>query len=305
MTKFALTRLAGGALVIFIVATLTFFVMHTVPGGPFDQEKAFPPEIKANILAKYHLNDPVWRQYLYYMGDLVRGDFGPSFKYRNRRVQEILADTFPVSAVLGLLALVIGVGLGVSAGMVSAVFRNSVFDRLSILLASLGIALPSFVLGAFLIWIFSYQLGLLPPALWESGRYVVLPAFTLGLGPAAYLARLTRSSMLEVMQKDFVRTARAKGLSGPVVILKHVMKNSLGPVVTVVGPLVAMLVTGSFIVEKIFSVPGMGRFFITAVTNRDYPLIMGVTLVYTALIVLMNFLVDVLYTLLDPRVRLE
>jgi oligopeptide transport system permease protein len=305
MLKFLLRRTAAGALVVFIVATLTFFVMHSVPGGPFDQEKSFPPEIKKNILAKYHLDEPEWRQYCYYMADLMRGDLGPSFKYRNRRVQDILADTFPVSAELGLIALIISVGLGVAAGIVSAVRRDSIFDRLSILAASLGIALPSFVLGAFMIWIFSYQMMLLPPALWETWRNALLPALTLGLGPAAYLARLTRSSMLEVLEKDFVRTARAKGLSGAAVILKHVLRNSMGPVVTVVGPLVAMLVTGSFIVEKIFSVPGMGRFFITAVTNRDYPLIMGVTLVYTALIVVMNLIVDVVYTLLDPRVRLE
>jgi len=305
MIKFLLQRLAAGALVVFIVASLTFFIMHNVPGGPFDQEKSFPPEIKENILAKYHLNEPLRLQYYYYMADLLRGDLGPSFKYRNRRVQDILADTFPVSAQLGLIALIIGVGLGVSAGIVSAVKRDSIFDRLSILAASLGIALPSFVLGAFLIWLFSYKLMLLPPALWETSWNMVLPALTLGLGPAAYLARLTRSSMLEVMEKDYVRTARAKGLSGAAVILKHVLRNSMGPVVTVIGPLTAMLVTGSFIVEKIFSVPGMGRFFITAVTNRDYPLIMGVTLVYTALIVVMNLVVDVVYTVLDPRVRLE
>ncbi len=305
MIRFIITRPLSGALVIFSVATITFFLMHVVPGGPFDKEKAFPPEIKENILAKYHLDRPVHEQYLFYMRDLIRGDLGPSFKYRNRRVSDILADTFPVSAQLGVLALLIGVGLGVSAGMVSAVWRDSIFDRVSILGASTGIALPSFVLGAFFIWLFSYRLRLLPPALWESPRHVVLPALTLGLAPAAYLARLTRSSMLEVLGKDYVRTARAKGLSGARVILKHVLRNSMGPVVTVTGPLVAMLVTGSFIVEKIFSVPGMGRFFITAVTNRDYPLIMGVTLVYTSLIVAMNFLVDVVYTILDPRVRLQ
>jgi oligopeptide transport system permease protein len=305
MTAFVLKRLAAGVLVVFTVATITFFIMHSVPGGPFDQEKMFPPEIKKNIEAKYHLDRPVRVPYWYYMKDLVKGDFGPSFKYRNRRVQDILVDTFPVSAQLGVIALLISLGLGVSAGIVSAVWRDSIFDRLSIFAASLGIALPSFVLGAFFIWAFSYKLQLLPPALWESARHMVLPAFALGLGPAAYLARLTRSSMLEILEKDFVRTARAKGLSGAVVILKHVLRNSMGPVVTVVGPLVAMLVTGSFIVEKIFSVPGMGRFFITAVTNRDYPLIMGVTLVYTALIVVMNFVVDVVYTVLDPRVRLE
>jgi len=188
MIRFLAGRLAAGALVLFIVATATFFVMHTVPGGPFDQEKTFSPEIKKNILAKYHLDQPVHLQYLYYMRDLARGDLGPSFKYRNRRIQDILIDTFPVSAQLGLLALLIGVTLGVSAGIVSAVMRDSVFDRLAILFASLGIAIPSFVLGALLIWLFAYRLELLPPALWEGGRYMLLPALTLGLGPAAYLA---------------------------------------------------------------------------------------------------------------------
>jgi oligopeptide transport system permease protein len=305
MTRFLVTRLVSGALVVWVVATLTFFIMHVVPGGPFDAEKKFPPEIEKNIKAKYHLDQPIATQYFLYLKELGRGDFGPSFKYRNRRVQDILADTFPVSIELGLFALLISITLGVGSGIISAVKRDSIFDRLSILGATLGIALPSFVLGALLIYAFAFRLQLLPAGLWETGRHMVLPAFTLGLGPAAYLARLTRSSMLEVMEKDYVRTARAKGLAGSVVVMKHVMRNSLGPVVTVVGPLVAMLVTGSFIVEKIFSVPGMGRFFITAVTNRDYPLIMGVTLVYTFLIVLMNILVDVVYTLLDPRVRLK
>ena len=305
MTKFLIGRTVAGVLVVYVVATITFFLMHVVPGGPFDREKVFPPEIEKNIKAKYHLDEPVYKQYLYYMGDLLKGDLGPSFKYRNRRVQDILADTLPVSAQLGVLALIIGVGLGVSAGIVSAVWRDSIFDRASIFMASLGIALPSFVLGAFFIWLFAYRMKVLPPALWESGRHMILPAFTLGLAPAAYLARLTRSSMLEVMDKDYVRTARAKGLSGWRVIMKHVLKNSMGPVVTVVGPLVAMLVTGSFIVEKIFSVPGMGQFFITSVTNRDYSMIMGVTLVYTALIVGMNIIVDVVYSVLDPRVRLS
>jgi oligopeptide transport system permease protein len=305
MIAFTLRRLLSGLIVVWLVASVTFIVVRYVPGGPFDQEKSFPAEIKANIDAKYHLNDPLWMQYRDYMRGLLHADFGPSFKYRNRRILDILIETFPVSAELGLVALLISVGLGVSAGIVAAVKRDSIFDRLSIFAASLGIALPSFVLAALFIWLVSYRLQLLPPALWESWRNMVLPALALGLGPAAYLARLTRSSMLEVLGKDYVRTARAKGLSGAVVILKHGLRNSLGPVVTVVGPLTAMLVTGSFIVEKIFSIPGMGRFFITAVTNRDYPLIMGVTIVYTVLIVLMNIVVDLLYTVLDPRVRLE
>ncbi len=305
MAWFLVKRLISGVLVIFAVATLTFFLMRKVPGGPFDTEKIHPPEIQKNIDAKYHLNDPVYVQYYDYMSELLKGDLGPSFKYRNRRVQHILMDTFPVSAKLGLLALLISVTFGVSAGVISAVKRDTVIDRLSIFGASLGIAIPSFVLGAFFIWLFSFKLRIFPAALWETPRHAVLPALALGLGPASYLARLTRSSMLEVLAKDYVRTARAKGLSGAKVILKHALRNSMGPVVTVVGPLVAMLVTGSFIVEKIFSVPGMGQFFITAVTNRDYPLIMGVTLVYTTLIVIMNMVVDVVYSLLDPRVRLE
>ncbi len=304
MIRTLLVRLASGALVVFAVATLTFFIMHAVPGGPFDSEKKFPPEIKKNIEAKYHLDQPVYLQYGYYLRDLSRLRFGPSFKYINRQVEDILLDTFPVSMELGLCALLWAVAVGVLAGVVSAIKRDTVFDRLSILGATLGISIPNFVLGALLILVFSHRLKILPPALWEGPRYLILPALTLGAGPAAYLARLTRSSVLEVLEKDYVRTARAKGLSGAMVIGKHVLKNSLGPVVTVIGPLTAMLVTGSFIVEKIYSVPGMGRYFITAVTNRDYPLVMGVTIVYAVLIVLMNFIVDLVYTFLDPRVRL-
>jgi len=304
MIRTFLIRLVSGALVVFAVATLTFFVMHAVPGGPFDSEKKFPPEIKKNIEAKYHLDQPVYVQYGYYLRDLAHLRFGPSLKYINRQVEDILIDTFPVSLVLGLAALCWAVAVGVLAGVVSAIRRDTVLDRLSILGATLGISIPNFVLGALLILVFSHRLKILPPALWEGWRYLILPALTLGAGPAAYLARLTRSSVLEVLEKDYVRTARAKGLSGAIVIGKHVLKNSLGPVVTVIGPLTAMLVTGSFIVEKIYSVPGMGRYFITAVTNRDYPLVMGVTIVYAVLIVSMNFVVDLVYTFLDPRIRI-
>ena len=304
MIRFTLARIASGVLVVFIVATLTFFILRLVPGGPFDQEKVFPPEIKKNIEAKYRLDKPLGVQYYLYMKDLVRLKFGPSFKYRNRQVEDILRSTFPVSMMLGLWALLLASAIGISAGIISAVRRDSIFDRSSIFLATLGISLPNFVIGALFILVFSHVLKILPPALWEDWRYLVMPAITLGAAPAAYLARLMRSSLLEIMNKDYIRTAEAKGLSGGIIILKHALKNSLGPVITVLGPLMAMLITGSFVVEKIFSVPGMGRYFITAVTNRDYPLIMGVTVVYAVLIVVMNFIVDVLYTLIDPRVRL-
>jgi len=305
MTKLLLSRLVYGAIVVWAVATITFFLMHTVPGGPFDQEKKFPPEILKNIQAKYHLDKPVWKQYLYYMRDLAHLRFGPSFKYRNRQVEEILAQTFPISLALGLIALFISIGVGIGAGIISALGQNKSFDRISMFLATLGISLPSFVLAVLLIYVFAHRLKILPPALLEDWRHYLLPSLSLASAPTAYLARLARSSLLDTINKPFIRSARARGIEGARLVFKHILKNSLSPVVTVLGPLVAMLITGSFVIEKIFSVPGMGRYFITAVTNRDYPLIMAVTIVYAVLIVVMNFLVDITYAILDPRVRLK
>ncbi len=305
MIRFILKRLGWGIPVLWLVATATFVLMHLVPGGPFDQEKPLPPEIKANVDAKYHLDQPVLTQYLYYLEDLLRGDFGPSYKYIGRSVNDIIRDTFPVSMQLGLWAVLISVIVGVGAGTLAAARPRSWLDHAGMLLATAGISFPSFVLGTFLIMIFSYRVHLFPAALWEGWRYGVLPAVTLALLPTAYIARLTRSSMLEVLQQDFIRTARAKGLCERQVLLKHALKNSITPVVSFLGPLTATLVTGSFVVEFIFSIPGMGRYFITAVTNRDYPLIMGVTLVYAVLIVAANIVVDLFYSWIDPRMRVK
>ena len=305
MTRFLVSRLAYGLAVVWAVATITFFLMHTVPGGPFDTEKKFPPEILANIKAKYHLDQPLWRQYVFYMEDLSRLHFGPSFKYRNRQVEDILGQTFPISMYLGFWALVIAISLGLCAGIVSALEHNRAFDRISIFLATLGISLPSFVLATLLIYFLAHRLKILPPALLEDWRHYLLPAFSLAAAPTAYLARLSRSSFLETFSKPFINAAKARGIYGARLILRHLLKNSLSPVVTVLGPLVAMLITGSFVIEKIFSIPGMGRYFITAVTNRDYPLIMAVTIVYAVLIVVMNLLVDISYAFLDPRVRIK
>ena len=305
MIRLILNRLVYGLVVVWAVATITFFLMHLVPGGPFDQEKKFPPEILRNIQAKYHLDKPLWKQYLIYMADLGRLKFGPSFKYRNRQVEEILAQTFPVSLVLGLIALTLAISIGLGAGIISALRQNQVFDRLSIFFATLGISLPSFVLAVVLIYLFAHRLKLLPPALLEDWRHYLLPAFSLSAGPGAYLARLSRSSLIETLSRPFIHSARARGIDGARLIFRHILKNSLSPVVTVLGPLTAMLITGSFVIEKIFSIPGMGKYFITAVTNRDYPLIMAVTIVYAVLIVVMNFLVDLTYALLDPRVRVK
>ncbi len=298
-------RILFGIPVLLTVATITFFIMHTVPGGPFDEEKTLPPEIKANIEAKYHLDKPVFTQYLLYLKQLIQGDLGPSYKYLGRDVSTIIADTFPVSITLGLCAFMVVLGIGVPAGIASAYWKNTMIDRFFIFVATLGISVPSFVLGTVLVWAFAHKWHLLPPALWEGPRHVLLPALALGAGFAGYVARLTRSTVLDVMASDYIRTARAKGLTEPAVVLKHALKNSIYPIVSVLGPLLAGLVTGSFVIEFIFSIPGMGSFFITAVTNRDYPLIMGVTLVYAVLIVLANIAVDLIYVWLDPRVSLE
>ena len=305
MLRFLLRRLLLGIPVLVAVATLTFLIMHWVPGGPFDTEKILPPAIIANIEAKYHLDQPVGIQYLLYMKQLLQGDLGPSYKYIGRDVSDILRDTFPVSFTLGMCAVLVVLGMGVPAGIISAYWKNSLLDRSILLLAAMGISIPSFVLGAVSVWIFSHQWHLLPPALWEGPRYMILPAFALGAGFAGYIARLTRTTVLDVLSSDYIRTARAKGLTEFKILIKHVLINSIYPIVSVMGPLTAGLVTGSFVIEFVFSIPGMGRFFITAVTNRDYPLIMGVTLVYAVLIVVANIVVDIIYGWLDPRVSVK
>jgi oligopeptide transport system permease protein len=305
MLRFIFRRILLGIPVLVTVATLTFLIMHWVPGGPFDTEKILPPEIKANIEAKYHLDKPVSLQYILYMKQLFQGDLGPSYKYLGRDVSDIIYDTFPVSFTLGLCAVFVVLGLGVPAGMISAYWQNSLLDRSVLLIAAMSISIPSFVLGAISVWIFSHYWHWLPPALWEGPRHMILPAFALGAGFAGYVARLTRTTVLDVLSSDYIRTARAKGLTEPVIMFKHVLINSIYPIVSVMGPLTAGLVTGSFVIEFIFSIPGMGRFFITAVTNRDYPLIMGVTLVYAVLIVIANLIVDMIYGWLDPRVTLK
>jgi oligopeptide transport system permease protein len=304
MLKYFFKRLLHGIPVLFVVATLTFIIMRLVPGGPFDQEKKLPPEILANIEAKYHLDQSVGVQYLFYLKQLVHGDMGPSYKYIGRDVTDIILDTFPVSITLGLLAMLIVIGIGVPVGVWSAYRQNSIVDQIFMFFATLGISIPSFVLGTILVWVMSNKLQWLPPALWEGPRYMILPAIALGAPFTGYVARLIRSTVLEVLASDYIRTARAKGLTETTILLKHTLKNSIFPVISVLGPLTAGLVTGSFVIEFIFSIPGMGSFFITAVTNRDYPLIMGVTLVYAVLIVVANIFVDMIYMWLDPRVRL-
>jgi len=303
MARFLLRRLLHGLAVLWVVVTLTFILMHVTPGGPFDRERRLPPEVLANIAAKYHLDEPLLKQYARYLQAILRGDLGPSYKYIDRNVSDIVIDTLPVSALLGILALLFALAFSFPVGIGAAYYHNSWIDRWCLLFATLGISLPHFILGALLIWLFSLQLGWFQAGRWENLASVVLPTITLGAAPAAYLSYLLRSTLLETLGEDFIRTARAKGLKEIAVLLKHALNNSLIPTLTVLGPLAAALITGSFVVEYIFALPGMGRFFITAVTDRDYPLIMGVTLVYTVLLVCANLAVDLLYSFVDPRIK--
>ena len=305
LLMFLVKRFLWGVVVLFVVATLTFIAMRGVPGGPFDKEKNFPEAVKKNIEARYGLNLPWYRQYTRYMAGILKLDLGPSLKYRARRVNDILADTFPVSMELGLLGFLFAVLVGVGAGTWAGLKPGRAADKGGMLLATLGISVPNFILGTLLIVLFALVLKIFPPALWEGTGSIVLPAITLGFAPAAYIARLTRSSVLDVAGMPHVMVARAKGVPARQVVVKHVLVSAVVPVVTVLGPLLAALVTGSFVVEFMFAIPGMGKYFITAVTDRDYPLIMGVTLTYSALIVLANIAVDLLYAILDPRVSIE
>jgi oligopeptide transport system permease protein len=299
---FLLKRLLHGLAVIWVVATLTFSLLRLAPGGPFDSERKLPPEVLANIEAKYHLDEPLLMQYLRYLSGILHLDFGPSYKYLDRGVREIISETLPTSALLGVLALVFALMVSFPVGLIAAYFRNSWVDRFSLLTVTLGISVPHFILGALLIWLFALQLGWLQAGRWDNVASMFLPTITLGAAPAAYIATLLRSTLIEALGEDFIRTARAKGLRESAVLFKHALRNSLLPVLTVMGPLAAALLTGSFVVEYVFAIPGMGRFFITAVTDRDYPLIIGVTLVYTALLVATNFLVDLFYACVDPRI---
>ncbi|MBL7689439.1 MAG: ABC transporter permease [Bdellovibrionaceae bacterium] len=308
---FIIRKFLEALVTLFVIATLTFVALRALPGGPFDSEKALPPEIKANIEARYGLNDPMHVQYLRYIGGLVRGDWGESYKYVGRSVSDIIAETLPVSMQLGFLSLLMALAVGVPLGVLAASRQNSWVDTTAMLVAISGVALPSFVVGPVLVMIFSFGIpfsflhGFLPPALWESWEYMILPVVTLGIRPAAILARMTRGAVLEAIRQDYVRTARAKGVAERSVLFSHVLRNSLIPVLTITGPLVAGLLSGSFIIEVIFAVPGIGKHLVASVTNRDYPLVLGLTLLYSAMLVVANLVVDILYSVVDPRIRVE
>ncbi len=349
MGRFILRRLLWMFLVLFVVSFITFFLMHQVPGGPFDKEKALPAQIMANMNQRYHLDWPLWRQYLQYVYDVMVPrvtttapsgsildqflvevkagpvylrwmNFGPSYASTSRTVTDIFREQLPISMQLGVMAMLFAMALGIPLGTVAALKQNTWLDYGSMGMTIMGVSVPAIVMGPILAWLFGVWLKVLPVTGWgakapfilglfprnvslDYWKYMVMPAIALGLGGSAMLARLTRASLLQVIREDYIRTARAKGLHERTVIVRHALRNSLIPVVTVLGPYFATIVTGSFVIESLFGIPGIGKYFITSIGNRDYPVVMGTILLFALILVLANTVVDVLYGLLDPRIR--
>ena len=323
MTRFLLRRLGWFAVTLWIVVTVSFVVMRATPGGPFSSERALSAEVERNVAARYHLDWPVWRQYLHYVGPfnlderglggtredlfggVLVGELGPSFAYRDLSVNDIIAQSLPISITLGLLALLFALGVGLPLGILSAARAGTWLDQLARVLSTLGIVLPNFVIAGFLILLFAFTIPLFPVAGWGSWRHLVLPAIALGAPFAAYIARLTRTGMLEALDRPHIRTAAAKGLPGRTIVLRHALREGILPVISYLGPATAGILTGSLVIEKIFFLPGTGTHFVNSALNRDYTLAMGVTILYTVLVFSLNTLVDLAYGLLDPRVDLE
>jgi ABC-type dipeptide/oligopeptide/nickel transport system permease component len=324
MTRYIIRRILWFIPVLFAIVLATFVFVRSIPGGPFDfaGDKSLPPSVVANLEAKYHLNEPTWKQFARYLYDLiVNQDLGPSYRYRSRTVNEIIHDALPISVQLGLLALALGLAIGVPAGILAALKQNSTVDYTSTFIAILGVSIPNIVLGPMLIWVFALTLNWFPVARWgaqqpfflgflpaptlDFWKHAILPVITLGSGLSARFARLTRASLLQTIREDYIRTARAKGLAERAVVVRHALKNSLIPVVTILGPTFAIVVTGTFTTEQIFGIPGLGKHFVTSVGNRDYPVVVGTTLLYSVFLVIANLVVDITYAWLDPRIRYD
>ncbi|MDB6126111.1 MAG: Nickel-transporting ATPase [Verrucomicrobia bacterium] len=305
MFRFIARRLLETIPVLLIIITATFFMIRFVPGGPFTAEKAVTPEILRNLEAHYGLNQPLYRQYLDYLGSLLHGDLGPSFKYPNRTVNEIIGEKLPTSLELGFISLAVALTVGLTLGTLAAIWRNTWIDYLASSLAMTGICVPTFVLGPLLVLIFAVHLGWVNASGWYTPIDRVLPCLTLGCVYAAYIARLTRGGMLEVLNQDYIRTARAKGASETRVIFRHALRGGLLPVVSFLGPAIAGILTGSFVIETIFQIPGLGREFVNSAFNRDYTLVLGTVLLYAGLIIALNLLVDIAQVWLNPKLKFE
>jgi oligopeptide transport system permease protein len=305
MTGYIVRRVLWLVPVLIVVSALTFTLMHMAPGGPWDREKRLAPSAVAELNRAYNLDKPIWEQYGIYIWNASHGDLGPSMKYLGRNVTDILMQGLPVTGQLGLMALAIALALGLPLGVAAAIRQNTMIDYGSMFFAIIGVCTPSFILGILLMILLATTLHLVPTSGWDTPRHWLLPTITLAAYPAAQIARYTRASMLEVIRQDYMRTARAKGLAERAVIMGHMVKNGLIPVVTVLGPITAFLVTGSFIIEYLFAVPGIGRLYVQAIGQRDYSMIMGTTLFYALVVAVMNIIVDVAYVFIDPRIRLK
>ena len=305
MLQYFLRRLGGAIPTLFIIITGSFFMIRMAPGGPFDRERVVPPDIMANLMKAYHLDEPLWRQYLRYLEALAHGDFGPSFKYKDFSVAQLIAQGFPTSLSLGAIAMAAALIIGLSLGVWAALRQNTMVDYSATGVSMLGIAVPNFVVAPTLTLVFGLMLGWLPVGGWGRPANYVLPVVALCLPQIAAIARLTRASMIEVLGSNFVRTARAKGMPERVTITRHAIRAALLPVVSYLGPAIAQIITGSVVVEQIFSIPGIGRYFVQSSLNRDYTMVMGVTVFYGALVIFCNLVADMLYGVLDPKVRYD
>jgi oligopeptide transport system permease protein len=306
MAKHSLQRLLGLIPTLLMLITVAFFLIRVAPGGPFDAEKSLPPEIQANLNAKYHLDEPLLQQYFRYLGQVATLDFGPSFQYKDWTVNELIAQGFPVSLTVGLAAIVLAFFVGTMLGIAAALRQNSAVDYSLMGFSMLGISIPNFVIAPILILLLAVYAGWLPAGGWDWGLpSMILPIVTLALPAIAYIARLTRGSMIEVLHSNFIRTARAKGLPESVVIRRHALRPALLPVISYLGPAIAGMISGSVVIERIFSIPGLGSYFVQGALNRDYTLVMGVVIFYGVLILVLNFLVDLIYAWLNPKIRYD
>lgn len=307
MLSYTFRRLFGAVPTLFIIIAIAFFMMRLAPGGPFDKERRLPPEVEANLMRAYHLDEPLPQQFLRYLGNLLQGDFGPSFQYKDFSVTELIWTGFPASLKLGGIAIVLATVIGIALGSWAALRQNTAVDYAVMATAMTGITIPNFVVAPVLTLVFGLMLGWLPVGGWGGGdlRHIVLPVTALALPQIAAVARLTRGSMIEVLHSNYVRTARAKGLPERITILRHALRAALLPVVSYLGPAIAGVITGSIVIEQIFGIPGIGRYFVQAALNRDYTLVMGVTVFYGVLIIIFNLVVDLLYGWLDPKVRYD
>lgn len=305
MLKYILKRIASSIVTLWVVITITFFLMHAIPGDPFTNEKAISPEIMANLKHKYGLDQPLIVQYGRYLGNLVQGDLGISIKYKNRSVNDMISEGFPVSAHLGLWSAALGISLGLLLGIIASLNHKGFWDYFVIFVAISGVSIPNFVFAAIFQYAFGVKLGWFPVARWGTPMHVILPALALGLRVVAFQARMMRTSMLDVLSQDYIKTAKSKGLNKRQITWRHAIRNAILPVVTILGPLLAGLLTGTFVIEKIFAIPGLGKFYIQSIQQNDYTVILGTTAFYSTVLIILVFLVDIAYGFVDPRIRID